>query len=141
MSALAATSLAAFHSIDLTDLEEQVRDVIASFGAHGCISDEVRDLFPTLSYSSVTARFASLEEKGAICRNGDTRKGDSGRQQQVMRDGAYAIVKPPVLVKPKNPFLAGMMFAAKFIVSADPTFKGTPAAMALKSEILKVARR
>ena len=138
---LSATSIAAFHSIDLTEMEEDVLTVIAGYGAHGCISDEVREAFPTRTYSAVTARFASLEEKGAICRNGDTRRGDSGRQQQVMRDGKYGIVKVVPAAKPRNPFLAGMMFAAKAIVTADPSFRGSVAAIALKSEILKVARR
>jgi len=36
------------------------------------------------TYSSVTARFASLRNKGLITYSGDIRKGHSGRGQRVM---------------------------------------------------------
>lgn len=115
----AATSLAAYSSLELTELENKVLEVIALYGEDGCISDEVRESFPELSYSSVTARFVSLEQKGAICRNGDTRTGASGRQQQVMRIGKYAVAKPPVVAtKPLNPFQKGVIFAAKLVAKS-----------------------
>jgi hypothetical protein len=140
---LATTSLAAYHSLDLTELEGRVLDAIEAFGVDGCISDDVRGVFPSLSYSSVTARFASLEEKGRIYRAGDTRPGESGRQQKVMRHIEHTTAVPPLPVtKPKgNPFLDGLMRAARVVIDADPSFKGTVGAMALKAEILRIARR
>jgi hypothetical protein len=62
-----------------------VRDVIEEYGPQGCISDEVRHALPDLAYSSVTARFRALIDKGLISVNGETRPGASGRQQRVMR--------------------------------------------------------
>ena len=49
-----------------------------------CISDQVLELFPTLPYSSVTARYKALLEKGYIKIDG-TRIGRSGRQQRIMK--------------------------------------------------------
>jgi len=78
-----STSRAALHSVSTPHLELEVLRVIESFGARGCISDEVREQFPNLAYSSVTARYAALEKKKLIVRSG-RRPGDSGRQQAVM---------------------------------------------------------
>lgn len=78
-----ATSMAALKSVDTNHLETEVLKVIASYGVRGCISDEVRSHFPTLAYSSVTARYTTLEKKKLMHRSG-TRKGDSGRPQSVM---------------------------------------------------------
>ena len=80
-----ATSVAAAESIDSTRLIMIVRDVIEEYGPKGCISDEVRSALPDLAYSSVTARFRALIDKGFISVNGETRPGVSGRQQRVMR--------------------------------------------------------
>ena len=79
------TSVEAAHSVDTTSLEEMVYKEIASYGKSGCISDEVLSKYPNFPYSSITARFASLERKGLIYRDGDKRKGNSGRKQSVMR--------------------------------------------------------
>lgn len=119
---IAETSLAAFKSIEteLTELEQKVLDVISYYGEEGCISDQVRGSFPELSYSSVTARFASLELKGVICRNGDTRAGMSGRQQQVMRVAKYAKkVAVPLEKKAINGFDKGIIYCAKMIAKAS----------------------
>lgn len=78
-----STSMAALRSISPSHLEAEVLKVIEGYGVRGCISDEVRTHFPTLAYSSVTARYASLEKKKLIHRSGK-RAGDSGRQQSVM---------------------------------------------------------
>jgi len=78
-----STSMAALRSISTTHLELEVLAVIQGYGSRGCISDEVRTHFPTLAYSSVTARYASLERKKLIYRSGQ-RPGDSGRKQAVM---------------------------------------------------------
>jgi hypothetical protein len=131
--------MAAYHSIDRTELEQKVLDVIEAAGATGCISDEVRAAYPHLSYSSVTARFASLEKKGAIYRAGDTRRGDSGRRQQVMRLAIYATtvpkVKAPAPPKGKRSgFLKGLMYATRIIIS-EPDLHS--AKKALRKELLK----
>lgn len=135
-----ATSIAAAKSVDMTHLEQVVLEVIKGFGVAGCISDEVQALLPELSYSSVTARFKSLEERGEIVRDGDTRPGLSGRQQQVMRTAEHASTAPKVFMKKgkRAAFLAGMMFAAKVVLKAGDY----PAAKAaLLDEIKKAAKR
>ena len=117
---MAATSLAAYHSLDLSELEKMVLVVIEGAGADGCISDDVRAAYPSLSYSSVTARFASLESKGLILRAGDTMPGESGRQQKVMRHSKYFSITPMVKIKRKPPgFLAGMMYATRVMMKAS----------------------
>ena len=78
------TSVEAAYAVDTTALEEMVFDAIASFGEAGCISDEVRDLFD-LPYSSITARYRALLDKGLIEVIGK-RVGNSGRQQRIMRE-------------------------------------------------------
>jgi len=60
-----------------------VLDAIKRF-PNGCISDEVVAEFPFFPYSSVTARFKGLYEKGHIEIIG-VRKGKSGRNQRIMR--------------------------------------------------------
>jgi hypothetical protein len=119
--ATAKTSIAAAKSVDMTALERRVLDTIDGYGATGCISDQVQHVLGTLSYSSVTARFKSLEEKGEIVRGPDTRAGVSGRQQLVMRAMAYAHgVPPPVTRKEKRSgFLSGVIFAAKIVARAS----------------------
>lgn len=83
------TSAAAVHSVDTTALEQMVYEAILSTKDRGAISDELRHTFPTLAYSSVTARYASLEKQGRIYRPGVTRMGDSGRAQMVMWADKY----------------------------------------------------
>ena len=76
------TSVQAACSLDVTRLEYAVLAAIRKLGP--CISDEVREHFPSLSYSSVTARYRSLLDKGLIKDTGKRRKGISGRKQRVM---------------------------------------------------------
>lgn len=80
------TSHAAAHSIDTTRLEELVYKTIRDAGPRGMISDEVRGTLADrdLSYSSVTARYAALKEKGLVEYSGYKRPGKSGRNQNVM---------------------------------------------------------
>lgn len=73
---------AAVH-VDTTKLEQLVYDTIASF-PDGCIQDEVLQVLPFLPYSSVTARFKALKDKGYVEVIG-TRKGRSGRNQSVLK--------------------------------------------------------
>lgn len=138
---LASTSRAAYRSIPTTDLEEKVLAVINACGVDGCISDDIRKCYPDLSYSSITARFSALEQKGQIFRAGDTRPGESGRQQKVMRAIEYAPTTPMVVATKKakkNPFLAGMMYATRIMLK-EPDF--TAAKEALRKELLKAARK
>ena len=78
------TSVMAAHQVNTTRLEQMVHDVIKSFGPKGCISDDVREVMKEFAYSSVTARYRSLEEKSLIRYTGEKRKGISGRGQRVM---------------------------------------------------------
>lgn len=79
------TSHAAAQSVDTTKLEEMVFIAINSFGAAGCIQDEVLARFPGYPYSSVTARFKALLDKGLIVDTGERRPGRSGRGQRILR--------------------------------------------------------
>ena len=79
------TSHEAAKAVDSAKLEALVYEAIRSFGERGCISDEVRALFPRLPYSSVTARYKALIDKGFIEETGERRKGLSGRAQRVLR--------------------------------------------------------
>lgn len=78
-----ATSVEAAHAVNTTKLEQLVYDTIAQF-PDGCIQDDVLQALQFLPYSSVTARFKSLKEKGYIQVIG-TRKGRSGRNQSIMK--------------------------------------------------------
>lgn len=85
------TSVQAALALDVTAMEQKVLDAIRTYGERGCISDELRrDHFAGYSYSSVTARYAALIDKGLIEILPKPRRGDSGRAQRVMRaDGWY----------------------------------------------------
>jgi hypothetical protein len=84
------TSVEAAYSVQTTKREKQMFDAICAHGPHGCISDDLLDQFPALSYSTVTARPSALERKGLIVRGPDSRIGKSGRQQLVMRKSSKA---------------------------------------------------
>ena len=81
------TSIAAAESINAAHLEGIVLDVIRS-QPDGVISDQVRqicaDQYGITAYSSVTARYKALADKGAIEFVGK-RPGASGRAQRVMK--------------------------------------------------------
>jgi hypothetical protein len=77
------TSHEAANLVDTTKLERIVYEAIKSF-PDGCISDDVLAMFPQYPYSSITARYRSLLNKGYIEING-TRTGRSGRNQRVMK--------------------------------------------------------
>lgn len=79
------TSHEAAAKVDTAYLEKRVLEVIVSFGRAGCISDDVRHAMPCLPYSSVTARYKALSDKGMIEYPGDRLPGASGRSQRVMR--------------------------------------------------------
>lgn len=87
------TSIEAAEKLDTTKLETIVLSTIKLF-PNGCISDQVRkhcaQHHNILSYSSVTARYKALKEKGLIEYlmdeegNHVKRAGNSGRNQKVM---------------------------------------------------------
>lgn len=80
------TSKAAAGGVDTTALEAKVHRAIASYGQHGCIASNLLEgRFKGLPYSSVTARFKALVDKGFITAGPDKRPGTSGRMQRVMR--------------------------------------------------------
>jgi len=80
------TSREAAENIPTSRLETIVLAVIARF-PEGVISDDVRricaDEFNIISYSSITARYKALKEKGLIKCIGK-RVGKSGRYQRIM---------------------------------------------------------
>lgn len=77
------TSVEAAHTVDTTRLESLVYDAVLSFKT-GCIQDDVLAQFPGYPYSSITARFRALLDKGLIVDSGERRKGRSGRSQRVL---------------------------------------------------------
>jgi len=85
----AETSIAAAYDLPTSRRERQMFEAICRF-ADGCIQDDLLELFPALSYSTITARPSALERKGLIVRGPDTRAGKSGKQQFVMRKSKYA---------------------------------------------------
>lgn len=78
------TSKDAADAVDSSRLEKLVHKTIAHYPG-GCIAAEVLSDLAGLPYSSVTARFKALTDKGFISCGPDTRPGPSGRQQRVMR--------------------------------------------------------
>ena len=77
------TSHQAAQAVDTTKLETMVYEAIKGF-PEGCISDDILGMFPNYPYSSITARYKSLLDKGFIEITG-TRVGRSGRKQRVMK--------------------------------------------------------
>jgi len=78
------TSREAAEQLDVSKMERKVLAAITTFGAAGCISDEVLELLHNDRYSTVTARYKQLKEKGLIVTDDRKRKANSGRQQLVM---------------------------------------------------------
>ena len=87
------TSWEAAERVDTNRLEKYVLDGIKSFRHIGATHDELYEKLSKDSQklemflpkeSSITPRYATLEKKGLIIRNGDTRKGEAGRSQLVM---------------------------------------------------------
>lgn len=77
------TSHEAAQAVDTTKLESLVYEAIKGF-PEGCISDQVLELFPQYPYSSITARYKSLLDKGFIEIVG-VKVGRSGRKQRLMK--------------------------------------------------------
>ena len=79
------TSRAAANAVDTNRLEGMVYEAIKKFGDQGCISDQVLAMHPEMPYSSITARYRALLDKGFIVDTGERRKGQSGRAQRVLK--------------------------------------------------------
>ena len=77
------TSQEAAQLVNTTNMEQIVYEVIASY-PQGCIQDEVLAQLMSYPYSTVTARFKALIDKGYIVDTGLTRPGKSGRKQRVL---------------------------------------------------------
>ena len=77
------TSHQAAQGVDSTKLENMVYEAIKGF-PDGCISDDLLAMFPQYPYSSITARYRSLLNKGYIEITG-TRTGKTGRNQRIMK--------------------------------------------------------
>jgi hypothetical protein len=78
------TSHEAAENVDTSKLERMVYETIKQF-PNGCISDQVRAMFPHYPYSSITASYRALLDKGFIQDTGERKPGNSGRNQRVMK--------------------------------------------------------
>jgi hypothetical protein len=78
-----ATSHQAAQGVDSTKLEQLVYEAIKSF-PDGCISDEILEMYPNYPYSSITARYRALLDKGFIEVSG-VKRGKFGRNQRIMK--------------------------------------------------------
>ncbi len=96
------TSWEAADKMNTNRLERVVLDLIKRHGKEGAIHDDVYKLYledakkfathhndfdpytDMVKEGSITPRYITLEKKGLIIRNGDTRKSRSGRSQLVM---------------------------------------------------------
>ena len=77
------TSHQAAQAVDTTKLETLVYEAIKGF-PDGCISDEILAMYPNYPYSSITARYRALLDKGFIEVSG-VKRGKFGRNQRIMR--------------------------------------------------------
>ena len=77
------TSHQAAQGVDSAKIENMVYEAIKGF-PDGCISDDLLAMFPQYPYSSITARYRSLLNKGYIEITG-TRTGKTGRSQRIMK--------------------------------------------------------
>ena len=77
------TSHQAAQAVDTTKLESLVYEAIKSH-PEGCISDEILQMYPNYPYSSITARYRALLDKGFIEVSG-VKRGKFGRNQRVMK--------------------------------------------------------
>jgi len=77
------TSHQAAQAVDSTKLESLVYEAIKSH-PDGCISDEILEMYPNYPYSSITARYRALLDKGFIEVSG-VKRGKFGRNQRIMK--------------------------------------------------------
>ncbi len=77
------TSHQAAQAVDSTKLEQMVYEAIKSH-PEGCISDEILAMYPNYPYSSITARYRALLDKGFIEVSG-VKRGKFGKNQRIMK--------------------------------------------------------
>ena len=77
------TSHQSAQAVDTPKLEKMVYEAIKSF-PDGCISDEILQMYPQYPYSSITARYRALLDKGLIEVSG-VKRGKFGRNQRIMQ--------------------------------------------------------
>ena len=77
------TSHEAAQAVDSTKLETLVYEAIKGF-PDGCISDEILEMYPNYPYSSITARYRALLDKGFIEVTG-VKRSRFGRNQRIMK--------------------------------------------------------
>lgn len=111
----ASTSLAAYHTLPITDVMQKVFDAIEAAGEGGLTCDEISEL-TGIEYRTVTPRIVQLENKGLVYRAGDTRKGKTGRGQLVVRVERHKATVPMTRVIKKDGFLKGLVFSAKLLL-------------------------
>ena len=80
-----STSHEAAEKLDVNRMEKIVYDTIDAFGTKGCISEDVLGMLHEYGYSTVTARYKQLKEKGLVIVDHRKRRSlKSGRNQQIM---------------------------------------------------------
>lgn len=79
------TSYDAAETVDTTKLETLVYQAVKSFGAAGCIADDVVEMYPQHGVQTLTPRFRPLLAKGLIEDTGERRVGRCRRKQRVVR--------------------------------------------------------
>lgn len=87
------TSHESANKVEATQMEKIVWEVIDSFGETGCISDQVQYALPQHRYSTITARYKALKDKGLVIVDGSAVKGESGRNQQKMWSSRHYLHK------------------------------------------------
>ena len=82
----ADTSKEAAYSLPVSKMENVVLNAIYAYGDRGCISDEILEALSSTkyAYSTITARYKALKDKGLIKVDNRTMKGRSGRKQHIM---------------------------------------------------------
>lgn len=136
---LSKTSLSAYWSLDLAPILQKIYEEVTKAGENGLTCDEIAEV-TFIEYRTVTPRIVQLERLNLVYRAGDTRKGLSGRRQLIVRscDHLPSIPLIPKSKKKSNPFLEGMKFAAKVVLS-ESSLEG--AKKALKLELIKAASK
>lgn len=90
------TSHESAEKVDANRMEKIVWGVIDSFGEHGCISDQVQYALAEYRYSTITARYKALKEKGMIKTDTRTSRGESGRKQHRMWSSRHYMAEEQV---------------------------------------------
>ena len=85
------TSVEAAKDISSGELKALVFRLIKKSADEGITTKEIRALYPTLAYSSITARPASLEQEGKLYYLGDKRDGCRVMREKTEHSPKYTI--------------------------------------------------